>query len=549
MVATDVIKEYLVRLGFDVDNPTQARVRQALKELENSISALSKNQATNILIKGMLGYVGAVAAAVTATTALMNKVAETDLEYQKIALRMHMTTDTAKQLTIAQKALGASLEEIVWNPELRSHYHELRQIVQAAGPPADAREQFQFIRSVGFELTKLKVTGQMVVENVVYRLAKMLGRDMKELKKWLTDLRKWIIDNLPEISQKIAALLKRVLDLGQSLIFIIKGIYTGIKNVVNVLPDAAKGIVALIAAIALGLKLNPTLVAIAGFFLLIEDFYKWKEAHRLGLDPKDYSGLSELWESLEGTFDILSGSLETLKKSFAGIDGDLLKIGLWETFATVLGTVSSMISTVALGITTIVTAADFIATKKARKDKAHMEHAWELGELDRKKREKKITPEQYDAELEILKKKSKLEIATIEATTLDQTLFAMNDYVRTYLDTGKKAVFGQYADNYQTQSSAGKQDIERKKAKAVTPSNAPQIPANISPEDAKRYGVPKKFAEAVNADKTAGYDSTYTYWDIAINGDIILPNVRNFTDLPAELQKKARENKNMQSIK
>ena len=40
MAVTDVLKEYLVKVGFDVDNTTQRKVNDALKDINTSLNTL-----------------------------------------------------------------------------------------------------------------------------------------------------------------------------------------------------------------------------------------------------------------------------------------------------------------------------------------------------------------------------------------------------------------------------------------------------------------------------------------------------------------------------
>ena len=60
MVATDVLQEYLVKLGFSIDTSAQAKIRQAIVEIEKQLDKLATNKSAKVLTRGMLAYAGAI---------------------------------------------------------------------------------------------------------------------------------------------------------------------------------------------------------------------------------------------------------------------------------------------------------------------------------------------------------------------------------------------------------------------------------------------------------------------------------------------------------
>lgn len=306
----DIIKEYLVRLGFTLDSPAQAKIKQALGDLEKSLTNFSKNKGMAVLARGVTVYAGALASVAVATTGLMKKVADADLEYSKIAMRMHMTKDAAKQLTMAQKALGASIEDIVWNPELRQRYHQLRQQIAASATPGDAAKGLKLIRDVSFEFTKLKTVASSGMEWIVYHLGKFLGKDMEKLKTWLANLNKWLIQNIPKWTQIVARFLTQVMQLIKAVTWAVEGIWKAIRWVIDILPEGSRAFLAFFAIITAAFLANPVMAGLMTLLLLLDDFYVWTVTKGKGSSKN----LAPIWEALSGGWDGIKASFEKIKK-------------------------------------------------------------------------------------------------------------------------------------------------------------------------------------------------------------------------------------------
>ena len=309
MAVTDVLKEYLVKVGFDVDNTTQRKVNDALKDINTSLNTLSQNKSFKILTGTATAFASVLTTVITSTVMLMNKTADADMEYQKIALRMHMTTQAAKQMTIAMEALGATFEEIAWNPELLARYNELRRLVGQAATPADASAQLRLIRDVGFEFTKLMTTMRVATEWITYHLGKMFGGEIKKIRDWLRNINKWLVENMPKWTEKIATFLGRFINIAKVVWDILKEIFAIIKGVVDFLPKVATGILAIGAAFAF-LSMHPALVALRpiilgliALFILLDDYATFKRARDAGKDS--WTSFGPLWIALSRIGDVL----------------------------------------------------------------------------------------------------------------------------------------------------------------------------------------------------------------------------------------------------
>lgn len=224
---SNVIKEYLVSLGFHAD---EKGLKSSLKQMDDSVAKFTEGLGGRIVKTG--AEITAVYTAIgSATVGLMDKVAQADLGYQLYATRMYMSVDAAKRLKIATDALGASLDEIAWNPELRGRFLQLQrdQIGMQRGLGPDFEAQMRNIRDIRFEFTRLKVEGEYLGQNLVVSLMREFGGTSNVLAK-MREFNNWLQKNLPQISADVAHYLKPILldivDLGKQLGEILKNIAT-----------------------------------------------------------------------------------------------------------------------------------------------------------------------------------------------------------------------------------------------------------------------------------------------------------------------------------
>jgi hypothetical protein len=347
MAATDILKEYLVKLGFSVDSSAQMKIRQALGEIEKQLDKLASNKSAKVLTHGMLAYAGAIGTVIAATGAMAAKVANADMEYQKLALRMHMTKDAAKAVTIAQKALNASLEEIAWIPELRAQYKELKGIVQSTSPDSAALKQ---IRSIMFEFTKMKVIIGQGMEWIVYHLANVFGGSLEGAKNKLSDITKWLKDNIQVWTKWIAGGITVVINVVRAAYEIGKKLYGLVKDFINYLPTGVGAIIAFGAAIAGAFMLNPVIASLTLLFGLLHEWWVWSEGKKHGY--KTYTIFGGMFEGLSDLFAPL--------KELKNVMGDVLNPGgdfsWWKTFVFLLDNVKKSIIELIGGIGLLFTA-------------------------------------------------------------------------------------------------------------------------------------------------------------------------------------------------
>lgn len=197
----NVLRSYLVNLGFSVDGSSFSRFASTLAKSESLVDST-----TFSIARKFLGWQAAITSGFAALGAtaigMADKVAMADQEYRLFALRMYTTTSVARELKVAMDALGQPLENIVWDPELSQRFNQLVQdqkaMTAALGPGFE--QQMVRIRDLRFELTRLGVESQYLTMLLVEDFAKAFGMSLDQLIAKMRDLNAWVIGNLPTIA-------------------------------------------------------------------------------------------------------------------------------------------------------------------------------------------------------------------------------------------------------------------------------------------------------------------------------------------------------------
>ncbi len=309
MSTGNVLKSYLVSIGVNFDQEKLKDIQNKLKNFANKLKQVFQKPVETIKnfagkmskaftdinkqIKAFMqtlqkafsviaGFSTAILSASVAVGKFMNTLAKQNLELDNFSRRMGVSKKTAREFKSAVDSLGASVEDIQFNPELLKQYKELVADGRKMAVAGDYDKAMANIRSLGFEFVRLKNEANYVFQWVGYYLTKYLSGPMKEAKKYFQGFNEWIIKNTPQISQKIAEIMARIADVFGSVFKFFGKIGTAFSQWWNGQPSWIKNMMAgtgILAAIFLGAQ-NPLIaigMVISGIFLLIDDYQKWTE--------------------------------------------------------------------------------------------------------------------------------------------------------------------------------------------------------------------------------------------------------------------------------
>lgn len=306
---SNILEEYLVRIGAEVDKDAFAGAAKAINNLSGMLGKLGSILKYGAIFAGLAKVTEAVIDNIKA-------VASADLEYQKLAQSMWVTKDTAKTLSVVLKTMGASQEDVAWVPELREQFFRLRQEMAELSTPADADNQLAWIREIGYDVQSLQLKLKMFKEWVVYYLIKELQPYIKEFQEFIRWLNDKFGKNLPALARKVASVLASVVRVAMSLVKALKWLFEGIYNFIDALPSKTKALVAVFAVVGAAIMAGPfglMMMAIGTALIMLEDFFGYLEGR------ESSETLKPLWKWLTDENNPLRRLLEKIKESIAFI--------------------------------------------------------------------------------------------------------------------------------------------------------------------------------------------------------------------------------------
>ena len=313
---SNILEEYLVRIGAEVDKDAFAGAAKAINNLSGMLGKLGSILKYGAIFAGLAKVTEAVIDNIKA-------VASADLEYQKLAQSMWVTKDTAKTLSVVLKTMGASQEDVAWVPELREQFFRLRQEMAELSTPADADGQLAWIREIGYDVQSLQLKLKMFKEWVVYYLIKELQPYIKELQPYIKEFQEFIRwlnakfgKSLPALARKVASVLASVVRVAMSLVKALKWLFEGIYNFIDALPSKTKALVAVFAVVGAAIMAGPfglMMMAIGTALIMLEDFFGYLEGR------ESSNTLKPLWKWLTDENNPLRRLIEKLKEGIAFI--------------------------------------------------------------------------------------------------------------------------------------------------------------------------------------------------------------------------------------
>lgn len=313
---SNILEEYLVSLGFQVNNAAFNQFNNTLRQAEGVVRLASTNMS-----RAMSTAAGVMVTSITgvtmATAGLLHELGKTDLAYQKFALRMWLTNQSAKELKTTLDALGESIEDAAFIPELRKQFQELYVQGRQMEPPEDYAEYMRQVQSISFEFKRMKLEATYALQWIGYHLMKYLAEPIRSVKEALKTFNDYVTRNMPQWTEKVASALASIVNMGRALVWLFT----------RELPGGLQIFQAALAALGLYLLTSPIglfLTTLGAALILLEDFYGYTQ----GWDSS--KTLAPMWKwLLEFNKDIgESPALRSLKKDFRELKGaitDLVK--------------------------------------------------------------------------------------------------------------------------------------------------------------------------------------------------------------------------------
>ena len=290
----EIIQEYLVSLGVQIDRPGFREMDRTIQESGHVVERATGAWAANFLRASTV--IGSAIAGVTAAVGgLMNSAAKSDLEIQKFARNMMISKDAALEMKRATDALGESVNDILLTPELLDGFRQLTREGRQMKVGGDFDETMKNFRDLTFEFTRLKQEASYAMSWVGYYLMKYLQKPLNEIGEKFRRFNDSFIKNMSVWTEKVARSMVYIVNVGRHFLEFIWDVGKALYNVWDSFPKGAKIAAAAITGLWAIIRMSPLgrmIALVSTLLLLIDDYYGYMEG-------KD-AAFGEYWDKLNG---------------------------------------------------------------------------------------------------------------------------------------------------------------------------------------------------------------------------------------------------------
>lgn len=282
----DSLAEYLVKIGWDMDDLGYNKAKEKVKSFET-------------------GFVKAISNIASSMIELADSIANIDLAQERLARQFWIPEKAARSLSTSLDALGISYEDLFYaTDEQYGRFLELNQYAQSleATQSKNVDKTLVQIRDIQFEFSKMKVWFTYFTREVIGAIGRYIN--IPEIRKNLSEINDILVKNLPKIADWVGKIFSWVWRLGSTAL---KTVYNLLEAIIRILgSDGVMALGVFGGAIKL-LKSGPLgwlIFALTALLLLIEDFMVWKSGGK--------SALSKLWEEIGQEGGMIDSTLDSL---------------------------------------------------------------------------------------------------------------------------------------------------------------------------------------------------------------------------------------------
>lgn len=371
-MAAESLKEYLVKLGWDLDEKGFRKAIEQFSDFEGKADGFVGKLTKRLATAGGIVF-SIISSTAVATGKLLDSVSDADRATERFARRMWTTKENARSFLTALDAMDAEYEDIFYmTPEEYQRFISLKNFGQGLEAPAELNETLKLVRDIQYEFSRLKVIANYGTQWIAYYIGRYMGADLEEIGTKFRDFNDWLTQHIPPIAEKIARVLTTTIRLGKAGVRFITDLVNVLGKLWDKMSDGTKATVGFGAAFLGLLKMGPIGLFIGALFLiltLLEDFYNWKDGK-----PSAFTGM---WEDLSdwkkgleqtGEIDEWITRIDHLVESFGKLLMSIGKFGksvyrwaddigvlkfAYEGFKAVLDIVSYLIDDISSGLRTI----------------------------------------------------------------------------------------------------------------------------------------------------------------------------------------------------
>jgi hypothetical protein len=348
----------MVRLGVDVDDASMRTWDSSIGKLNKSFNKFSGNveksdktlqsslkNTLSVLAKSSLKIAGIFSTAGIGLGKFMQRVAESDMDMQKFARRLYISTDQAKALNNTLEAMDldmSDLQDVAFNPELYNRYKELLNLSKSFKAPEGMKQSFKEIRTIFAEFQKFNITFNYFRERVAHFIYSTVRTPAQKFREFLQNFNTKFASNINKWAEKLGRILGMFLRMGIRLGDIFRDVGSVIYRLWDRLSGFSKGLIASFVVMNRLLKLSPIwrlMALISGVTLLYDDYKTfseggvsserlkpiWKFVNEQREDPN--SIFNKMVEGIYKLIDLINNLTELIKSAWEDLKNS--KLGDW----------------------------------------------------------------------------------------------------------------------------------------------------------------------------------------------------------------------------
>ena len=319
----ETLKEYLVKIGWDVDELGFRAADDKIKSFRSAIESAGSGMAAGFAKAG-LAIFDTIYGITHSMFKLVGATAEADLETEVFARRMWTTERNARSLTTALEGLGMTYSDLFYTtPEQYERFLQLNTLGKSLEAPEKLDETLTKIRDIQFEISKTKMIFQYATRWVVYYIGEYLGKDIAELKQDLQDVNATLMKYLPVVTRGIAYFFSVVYRLGKAFLDVVVSIGKAASWSFGEMETSGVKAIATLAVAFMALKSGPAgmfLLLLGAILLLLEDFMVWQKGGKSLFDwsvvQDKFDGFTEKGEHMRDVLGEISEKVGNLFDRF-----------------------------------------------------------------------------------------------------------------------------------------------------------------------------------------------------------------------------------------
>lgn len=324
MSKAQTIKSYLIGLGFEVDTDVYKKFMGTIKSVDDKVKESTSLMSSSWVKSGAI-VTGAMLTIVASTVKLLDSLAKADLGYQKFAMHMFMAKDQAKQFKIVTDAMGESIEDIRWIPELQKKFAALKSDVVRMELPKQYEEEMAKIRGISNEFTRMRVESTYSLQWIGYHLMTKLANPISKIKESFAAFNDRIIKNMPAVAEKIAKVLGPILEI---IVDVGRAIWLVVEQLGKLWDSFSPEQRAIVALFFIGLFvcIFPVTAAIVGLIAVISEMFALFEGKRTLIPSLVLKGIAIHVDVLVRSFEALYMILELIAITIGSVAAQLTSL-------------------------------------------------------------------------------------------------------------------------------------------------------------------------------------------------------------------------------